>query len=274
MEGEWNQHCRFSRTPNKRLHHTDHANKGSARCDAFSRVSRLLSLVDYEAVGMSTTCLPFFRFSYILRRFNVCLGASCLRSSRNREGAGGRHVPLLSWTTSLRRMEDTMTAVPVEPLTSAALVEGIGPHGQSHEVLFASLYKRFFRVVRAWSRALGGKSSDPDDIAQNVFVVVYRRLSDFDGNNVAGWLYRITLNQVRDHKRSAWERFRGYADAGLLDEVASPFMTPAKALEVRRELAAVSQTLAQFWTTPRPRSSRSKSRDIPARSSRLGTARA
>jgi RNA polymerase sigma-70 factor (ECF subfamily) len=139
-----------------------------------------------------------------------------------------------------------MTAVPLEPLTSAALVEAVRSDGQNHEVLFASLYKRFFRVVRAWSRALGGKSSDPDDIAQNVFVVVYRRLSDFDGNNVAGWLYRITLNQVRDHKRSAWERFRGYADADLLDEVASPFMTPAKALEVRRELAAVSETLAQF----------------------------
>ena len=173
MEGEWNQHCRFSRTPNKRLHQTDHANKGSACCDAFSRVSRLLSLVDYEAVGMSTTCLPFFRFSYILRRFNVCLGASCLRSSRNREGAGGRHVSLLSWTTSLRRMEDTMTAVPVEPLTQQPWLKVSAPTDKATKSCLLLDTNASLGWSAPGAELWGGKSSDPDDIAQNVFVVVY-----------------------------------------------------------------------------------------------------
>lgn len=139
-----------------------------------------------------------------------------------------------------------MTAVPVEPITSSTRGEPAACDGQSGHAQFALLYKRFFRVVRAWSQTLSGKSSDSDDIAQNVFVVVHRRLADFDGNNVAGWLYRITVNQVKDHKRSAWERFRGLVDADVGDHIASPLMTPAKSLEVRRELTAVSQTLAQF----------------------------
>jgi len=116
---------------------------------------------------------------------------------------------------------------------------------------FASLYQRFFRVVRAWSQALAGGASDPDDIAQNVFVVVHRRLAEFDGKNVAGWLYRITVNQVRDHRCSAWERFRAVADGDALDEIASPVMTPAQALEVRRDLAAVSDTLGRLSTRTR-----------------------
>lgn len=136
-----------------------------------------------------------------------------------------------------------MTAVPVDSLTTAALVDAVRPAPQSNDVLFASLYRRFFRVVRAWGKSLGGQRCDPDDIAQNVFVVVYRRLPEFDGKNVAGWLYRITVNQVRDERRSVWDRVRAMAERDELDQIASPVMTPARALEVQRDLAAVSETL-------------------------------
>jgi len=54
--------------------------------------------------------------------------------------------------------------------------------------------------------ALGGVEADRDDIVQEVFLVVRRRLSDFDGNNLAGWLYRITRRQVRDFRRRSWVR--------------------------------------------------------------------
>lgn len=144
-----------------------------------------------------------------------------------------------------------MTAVQVDSFPPAESVDAVVPRRPSNDALFASLYQRFFPVVRAWSRALGGGTSDPDDIAQNVFVVVHRRLPEFDGKNVAAWLYRITVNQVRDHRCSAWERLRTVADGDVLDQVASPFMTPAKALEVRRDLAAVSETLGRLSTPVR-----------------------
>src|SRR2546423_1527065 len=71
---------------------------------------------------------------------------------------------------------------------------------------FRTLYDAWFADVARWVRALGAPSADQDDLVQDVFVVVHRRLPDFDGENVAGWLYRIAAHQVRDHRRLRWIR--------------------------------------------------------------------
>jgi RNA polymerase sigma-70 factor (ECF subfamily) len=34
--------------------------------------------------------------------------------------------------------------------------------------------------------------------------VAYRRLPDFDDQNVAGWLYQITRRKMRDYRRLSW----------------------------------------------------------------------
>ena len=47
-------------------------------------------------------------------------------------------------------------------------------------------------------------SSDTEDLAQEIFLVVRRKLDRFDGGNLAGWLYRIAQLTVRDHRRRAW----------------------------------------------------------------------
>ena len=71
---------------------------------------------------------------------------------------------------------------------------------------FEHIYQEWFEEVCCWIRALGGPDADRDDIAQEVFLVVRRRLDSFDGANVAGWLYRITQRQVRDFRRRTWIR--------------------------------------------------------------------
>ena len=71
---------------------------------------------------------------------------------------------------------------------------------------FETIYHDWFEEVCCWVRALGGPDADRDDIAQEVFLVVRRRLDSFDGSNVAGWLYRITQRQVRDFRRRTWFR--------------------------------------------------------------------
>ena len=53
-------------------------------------------------------------------------------------------------------------------------------------------------------RALGARPPDVADIVQEVFVVAYRRLPDFEDDNVAGWLYQITRRKVRDYRRLSW----------------------------------------------------------------------
>ncbi len=71
---------------------------------------------------------------------------------------------------------------------------------------FAALYDDWFGEVYRWLRALGAPDRDREDLAQEVFLVVRRRLADFDGRNVAGWLYQIARRQVLRHKRLAWVR--------------------------------------------------------------------
>jgi RNA polymerase sigma-70 factor (ECF subfamily) len=69
---------------------------------------------------------------------------------------------------------------------------------------FRAIYDSWFEDVSRWIRALGGAEADRDDIVQEVFLVVRRRLRAFDGANLAGWLYRITRRQVRDSRRRSW----------------------------------------------------------------------
>jgi len=71
---------------------------------------------------------------------------------------------------------------------------------------FSSLYTRWFSTVYRWSRSLGGPSADTEDLVQEVFIIVQRKLPGFDGVNLGGWLYQITRRTVRDHRRRSWFR--------------------------------------------------------------------
>lgn len=69
---------------------------------------------------------------------------------------------------------------------------------------FADLYDSWFDHVARWIHALGAPSADIEDLTQEVFLVVRRRMDSFDGRNVAGWLYRIASRQVWQHRRRSW----------------------------------------------------------------------
>jgi RNA polymerase sigma-70 factor (ECF subfamily) len=71
---------------------------------------------------------------------------------------------------------------------------------------FRSVYEARFHDVVRWIRAMGGRDEDLDDLAQEVFIIVRRKLDGFDGQNLNGWLYRITQRTVRDYRRAAWFR--------------------------------------------------------------------
>src|SRR5579863_528664 len=101
---------------------------------------------------------------------------------------------------------------------------------------FRAFYDAWFEEVARWIRALGGAEADRDDIVQEVFLVVRRRLGAFDGTNPAGWLYRITRRQVRDFRRRSWVKHiftkRRVEDP---DALQSGIGGPAAALERRED---------------------------------------
>jgi len=112
---------------------------------------------------------------------------------------------------------------------------------------FRALYDAWFEDVSRWIVALGGIEADRDDIVQEVFLVVRRRLSAFDGQNLAGWLYRITRRQVRDFRRRSWVRHiftkRRLEEP---DDLPHSGSTPAAALERKEDRRLLHAMLAKM----------------------------
>lgn len=68
---------------------------------------------------------------------------------------------------------------------------------------FEALYREHFRFVWRIVRRLGIDGEQVDDVVQDVFVVVHRRLGDFEGRSSAKtWLYGIVRRVVADHRRT------------------------------------------------------------------------
>jgi RNA polymerase sigma-70 factor (ECF subfamily) len=70
-----------------------------------------------------------------------------------------------------------------------------------------SLYREHFDFVYRSAARLAGPNVDPEDVAQEVFLVVDRRLHTFDGScQVTTWLYGITFNVARTMRKTLWRR--------------------------------------------------------------------
>lgn len=108
---------------------------------------------------------------------------------------------------------------------------------------FEHLYEEWFDEVSRWVRALGGPLAEQDDLVQDVFVVVHRRLPDFDGNNVAGWLYRIAQRRVRDFRRLRWVKHVLFGGVQLSDQLPKLGAGPLDALETKEKQALLEALL-------------------------------
>lgn len=65
------------------------------------------------------------------------------------------------------------------------------------------IYREHFAFVWRSAKRLGVRDASLDDVVQEVFVIVHRRLGDFEGRSaIRTWLFGITLRVARDHKRS------------------------------------------------------------------------
>jgi RNA polymerase sigma-70 factor (ECF subfamily) len=94
---------------------------------------------------------------------------------------------------------------------------------------------------------LGVRASDLEDVFQEVFVVVHRRLGSFDGSSsMTTWLYGICFRVAAGHRRRAWVRREQPSD-----EVPEPddarASTPAdEAIEAREARATLDRVLDQM----------------------------
>jgi RNA polymerase sigma-70 factor, ECF subfamily len=84
---------------------------------------------------------------------------------------------------------------------------------------FESLYRAHFAFAwRALAR-LGVAERDLADATQDVFVVVYKKYSEFDwANRPTTWIYAICMRVASDRRRSALSRLEVLTDGAAMPE--------------------------------------------------------
>jgi RNA polymerase sigma-70 factor, ECF subfamily len=118
------------------------------------------------------------------------------------------------------------------------------PRRQS--LVFDDVYREHFAFVWRAAKRLGAFDGSLDDVVQEVFVVVHRRLGDFEGrSSVKTWLFGITLRIVRDHRRAAKRRpVEPAVDVDTLESTANGPAEHAEKAEAVRVLHALLDQLA------------------------------
>jgi RNA polymerase sigma-70 factor (ECF subfamily) len=98
-------------------------------------------------------------------------------------------------------------------------------------VTFEEVYQAHFRLVwRALSR-LGVRNADLMDVSQNVFLVVHRQLSTFEGRaELTTWLFSICRLVAKDYLRSAPIRREVVIDMRRLARSGGPGESPLQRL--------------------------------------------
>lgn len=119
------------------------------------------------------------------------------------------------------------------------------PSGVPHT--FPAVYHAYFTQVVGWMRAMGIPQADLEDLAQEVFLVVRRKLPQFREGSLAAWLYKIAEHKSRNYRRLAW--FRSvFLPGRTLDTVdaVSVGESPAKALEQKEDRQTIAAMLARM----------------------------
>jgi RNA polymerase sigma-70 factor, ECF subfamily len=154
---------------------------------------------------------------------------------------------MMAAMTQLGSMPLSHGAAFEEPATlsrSAPAPRAIPSQAVSDKPSFAAIYDEHFDFVWRSLRRLGISSDSIDDAVQDVFLVVHRRLGDFEARcSVKTWLFGIALRVAHDHHRRS-RRKGGHEplDPAVVDGSPGPHEELAKA-EAVRELDRILSAL-------------------------------
>jgi RNA polymerase sigma-70 factor, ECF subfamily len=141
-------------------------------------------------------------------------------------------------------------------MTSAAVRQGrqAAARPVGARPTFADVYAAHAQTVARWAARLGGPSADVEDVTQEVFLVVNRRLGEFRGDSaLPTWLFGITAkiaaNERRRRKLRQWW-FRlvpGVGDdAGPTARAVAPGEGALEQLEMRERRALFHRALGRL----------------------------
>jgi len=107
------------------------------------------------------------------------------------------------------------------------------------------VYRLHAADVARWAARLGGPSLELEDIVQEVFAQVHRHLGGYRGEaRLTTWLFRITENVVRQHRRrNRWRRFLHKPSDDVAQELLSSDPSAADGLERRQSRELIHRAL-------------------------------
>jgi len=134
--------------------------------------------------------------------------------------------------------------VPATPSPLALVAEALVP---SEPAEFSEIYRDNVAFVWRSLRRLGVNARDVDDVCQEVFVIVHRKLSTFDATaTMRTWLFGIARRVAADHRKRAHVRRETPAAPSELDvNQAGPSDGPDP-LELRRARAILDEILDEL----------------------------
>lgn len=140
------------------------------------------------------------------------------------------------------------------PVTSSVARLEIGdpaPAARAALPPFAAIYDENFDLVWRTARRLGVPDASADDVVQDVFLVLHRKLEEYDPRApMKRWLLGITVRVVADHRR----RYRrkdapcvpAPADSDGNVMLASNDRAPSADLEIEEQLRLLEALLGQL----------------------------
>jgi RNA polymerase sigma-70 factor (ECF subfamily) len=121
------------------------------------------------------------------------------------------------------------------PVTLRSVRPAARAEEASRPLDFDAVYQEHVQTVARWAARLGGPGVDVEDITQEVFLLVNRRLPEFRGESrLSTWLFSITAKMVANDRRRRrirrwWTRFAPQA----MERAVAPTDTPLEELEKR-----------------------------------------
>lgn len=124
------------------------------------------------------------------------------------------------------------------------------PCGELDGFDLETVYRKHAADVSRWAQRLSGPGIDSEDLVHDVFLVVQRRLPEWQGKaKVSTWLYEITIRVVQDRRRALrrrrllWPFGRGSDMSDPLDQLADGRPSALEDIERRQSTAMLYRLL-------------------------------
>ena len=118
-----------------------------------------------------------------------------------------------------------------------------GPAGVAQPA-FREIYEQYGAFIWRVVRRLGVRPADLEDVCQEVFVIVHRKLPGFaHRSSLRTWLYGIAVRCASDHRRRAHVRREVVAEAAAQPSLEAPQPAEIARSQARAALDAIVDAL-------------------------------